>query len=234
MLNWKEKIPAERRRELVQRWRRLLRPAWLGTVRTTHPVSDGWGFDRGMPVDRYYIERFLEGHRSDIHGCVLEIKDNDYTNRFGVGVERSEVLDINAHNPQATIIGDLAADNALPPNTFDCFILTQTLQFIYDTRAVLAQAHRCLRPEGVLLVTVPTLSKLDRRLTDYWRFTPASCALLFGEVFGADNVNIESFGNVLTAVSFLLGMAKQELVQRELDEVDKFFPVIIGVRAVKR
>lgn len=230
-INLPDKIPPEQRRHLLQR---LRRPAWLGTLRRTTPLSDWWGYDRGIPVDRYYIEHFLEQHRRDIRGRVLEIKDSGYSDRYGAGVERCDVLDIDQSNPRATLVADLTAADAIPSDQFDCFVLTQTLQFIYDTRAALRHAHRILRPGGVLLVTVPAVSRLDRRMTDYWRLTAASCAALFGEVFGAEQVSVRSYGNVLTAIAFLAGMAQQELSRRELETCDERFPVIVAIRAIKR
>ena len=216
--------------------RRFVRPAWLGTLRRTTPISDHWGFDRGTPVDRYYIEHFLEQYRSDIHGRVLEIKDSGYTDRYGSAVEGVEVLDIDPANPKATIVADLAAAEAVSSDQFDCFILTQTLQLIYNTRAALAHAHRILRPGGVLLVTVPTVSRIVPRggvKSDYWRFTIASCSSLFGEVFEAEDISVRSYGNVLTAIAFLTGMAAEELSRRELEVNDEYFPLLVTVRAVK-
>ena len=147
-----------------ERRRRMLRPAWFGTLRRTTPLSDHWGYDRGTPIDRFYIESFLQEHRKDIRGRVLEIKDSTYTDRFGRDVTQRDVLDIDPTNPRATIVADLAAANAIPADQFDCFVLTQTLQFIYDTRAAVASAYRLLRPGGVLLATVPAISRIDRAL----------------------------------------------------------------------
>ena len=146
-----------------QRFRRLRRPAWLGTLRRTTPLSDGYGFDRGTPVDRYYIDRFLEENRAAIRGRVLEIKNAKYTSRYGTDVEASDVLDVDAANRNATIVADLAAADAVPADTFDCFILKQTLQFVFDTRAAIAHSHRLLRPGGVMLCTVLCLSLIVRR-----------------------------------------------------------------------
>jgi SAM-dependent methyltransferase len=227
-------MPEEKGRHLRRRFRRLTHPAWLGTIRRTTPVSDVWGVDRGTPVDRYYIERFLEEHRSDIRGRVLEVADTRYTDRYGTGVEHRDVLDIDASNPRATMVADLVAADGIPADHFDCFILTQTLQFIYDTRAAVSHAYRILRPGGVLLVTVPTVSRLDWRLVDYWRFTAASCSVLFGEVFGAEHVSVRSYGNVLTGIAFLTGMAYEELSRRELDANDEYFPLIVTVRGVRQ
>lgn len=219
-------------RRRLQRW---LVPAWLGSLRSTKPLSDGWGFDRGRPVDRYYIDSFLEGHRKDIHGRVLEILNSDYTRRFGSRIDQADILDIDPTNRQATVVADLAAADSISAASFDCFILTQTLQLIYDMKSAIAHSHRILRPSGVLLVTIPAVSRLaGEGYTDYWRFTPASCARLFGEIFGPDQVTLTAYGNVLSAIAFLEGMASEELSQRELDVIDERYPVLLAIRAVKK
>ncbi len=68
---------------------------------------------------------------------------------------------------------------------------------------------------------------------DYWRFTTLTCRRLFGETFGAEHVDVSTYGNVLAAVAFLMGMAREELSPGELDTHDDRFPVLITVRAVK-
>lgn len=219
-----------------RRWlRRWFFPTWMGSLRSTKPVSDHWGFDRGQPVDRYYIESFLEERSKDIHGRVLEILNSDYTRRFGSRIEQADILDINPENRQATIIADLAAADSIPSDSFDCFILTQTLQQIYDVKSAVAHSHRILRSNGVLLATMPAVSRLmGEGYTDYWRFTPDSSARLFADIFGPDQVIMTAYGNVLSAIAFLEGMACEELSQRELDVIDDRYPVLLAIRAVKK
>ena len=127
-------------------------------------------------MDRYYIDRFLQNYRKDISGSVLEVKDSSYTDRYGIDVQSRDVLDIAQSNPVATIVADLSRGDQIPSNRFDCFLLTQTMQLIYDFRSAVTHAHRLLRSSGVLLVTVPTVSRIVRAHegTDYWRFTAAS------------------------------------------------------------
>lgn len=229
-----QRLRPDRYRGLLQQARRVAQPARLGTLRRTTPLSASWGADRGSPIDRYYIEQFVAEHRRDIRGHVLEVRDSRYTDAYGGNVTRREVVDIDPTNRRATIIANLSAADAISDNRFDCFVLTQTLQFIYDYRAAVAHAQRMLRPSGVLLATVPSISRVDRRLAaDYWRFTGAACTALFGELFGADNVQVRSYGNVLAAIAFLAGMAHQELSAAELTAHDEHFPVIIAIRAVK-
>jgi SAM-dependent methyltransferase len=229
---------------LRQRLRRLTRSAWFGTLRRTRPLSDRYGRDRGTPLDRYYITHFLARHRADIRGCVLEIKDSQYTRRFGSCLDRVEVLDIEPRNAAATIIADLARADNVAPNQFDCFVLTQTLQYIYDVRAAVEHAHRILRPGGVLLATLPAVGRIENDAAfqggkrgldeDYWRFSLASARRLFADAFGLDLVEVTSFGNVLVGAACLFAVAQEELSRRELDDLDPYFPVIIAVRAVKR
>lgn len=187
-------------------------------------------------MDRYFIEGFLERHAVDIKGRVLEVKDDGYARRYGVRVEAIDVVDIDGSNPKATIVVDLAAADHVRADSFDCFILTQTLQCIYDAESVVAHVHRILRSGGVLLATVPTVSRILRehdRTVDYWRFTSVACERLFGDVFGADRVHVEAHGNVLTAVAFLMGMASEELQPGQLEERDPSFENVVCVRAVK-
>src|SRR6266511_3377036 len=93
--------PAPLQRVLVSVGRRAPgRSLRWGNMRRLRPVSDRYGYDRGTPVDRYYIERFLSEHAECIRGNVLEVKDAHYTRRFGSGA-RSHVVDIDRDNPDA-------------------------------------------------------------------------------------------------------------------------------------
>jgi GT2 family glycosyltransferase/SAM-dependent methyltransferase len=216
----------------------------LGAVRWgdfdgTTPISDDFGFDRGTPIDRFYIERFLQQQSSDIAGRVLEVGDDAYSRRFGAGrVTRQDVLHVSADSPAATIVGDLALPGTLPTAVFDCLVLTQTLHLVFDLQAAVAQMHRSLRPGGVVLLTVPGITRVDRGQWGgerwFWSLTAASAARLFGSAFGAGSVHVESHGNVYAATAFLQGLALEEVDRAKLELRDECFPVIVTVRAHKR
>lgn len=207
----------------------------FGDLKRLNPISDCFGFDRGIPIDRYYIEAFLERHASDIFGRVLEIGDNAYTRRFGGDrVRMSDVLSLKSGEPQATFVGDLATADHLPSDAYDCIVLTQTLQFIFDLRTALATLERVLKPSGVILATMPGVSRIERVEWKWcWSFTTTSAERLFAEFFPYSNVAAESHGNVLAATSFLQGIASSELSPAELKHHDPYFPVVIAVRAIK-
>jgi len=207
-----------------------------GELRRTTPIARRFGFDRGHPVDRRYIEAFLDRHRDDVRGRVLEIGDRGYTRRFGGDrVTRSDVYDLPG-NDGATLTGDLGGAAALPAAAFDCIIVTQTLLFVFDLRRALSNLRDALAPGGVLLVTVPGVSQVVRedmdREGDFWRFTTRSLRDLAATSFAADRIEVEARGNVLACVAFLHGLAQEELGTDELDADDPDFQLIVTLRAV--
>ena len=206
----------------------------LGDLRRLEPFSRNYGADRGNPVDRRYIERFLGDRPTAIHGRVLEIGEPLYTTLFGGDrVSHSDVLDTMG-SPAATYTCRLEEGDELPTDGFDCIVCTQTLQYVYDLRAAIRTLHRILKPEGNLLVTVPGISpEHPEPWPLYWSFTASSIAALCAEFFDRDAVEVEVFGNVLAASAFLYGLADAELADDELDHVDPAYAVTIGVSAVK-
>src|SRR4051812_33769517 len=69
-------------------------PRW-GNLRRVEPFSTSFGFDRGKPVDRYYLDRFLDANRALITGRVLEVQVPSYTKRFGENLIESHTVDVN-------------------------------------------------------------------------------------------------------------------------------------------
>ena len=211
----------------------------FGSLRRRSPISHVFGYDRGSKsIARYYIDRFIEQHSNDIRGHVLEVADNTYTMRFGGDrVTYSDVLHVQPDNSKATIVADLTCADAIAEDTFDCIVLTQTLQFIYDVRSALSHISRILKPGGVLLATLSGISQISRydmdRWGEYWRFTTLSSQYLFADFFPPESVTIEAHGNVLAAISLLHGLASTELKPVELDHHDPDYEIIITVCAVK-
>lgn len=186
-------------------------------------------------MDRHYIEQFLRRHSGDIRGRVLEIAEDRYASLCGRGVMSVDILHAQEGNPAATLVGDLTHEDTLPPDRFDCIILTQTLQYIFDSRTAVTNLYRALRPGGVVLASLPGISQLSRydadRWGEYWRFTTRSAERLFGARF--PDVAVSAHGNVLAAVAFLHGLAAEELRDDQLGHVDPDYELLITVRAVK-
>lgn len=212
------------------------RPLCFGSFRRVIPISRGYGMDRGTPIDRFYIERFLESCAGDIQGCVLEFGDNRYTKRFGRNrVVRSVVW--HSEPGEAAIVGDLTTADHVEADQFDCIICTQVLLCIYDVRAAIRTLHRLLKPGGSLLITLPGIAQIARydmdHWGDYWRFTTLSTRRLLSDAFPDESIAVESRGNVLVAMAFLHGLAQEELLRDELEHDDPDYQFIITARALK-
>jgi len=210
-------------------------PTDFGSLRRTEPISGRFGFDRGHPVDRFYIERFLAGNADRVRGEVLEFGDDAYTRRHGGSdVTGCDVVDIDPRNPYATILGDISDPATLPQGRYDCIICTQVIHLIADMPAAVRNMAAALRPGGTLLLTVPGITQIDRKDTTswYWALTRHGARVVAESAFPADAVEVEGHGNVLSAIAFLHGLSATELEPDELAARDPRYDLVVTVRAV--
>ena len=207
--------------------RRWPRPRW-GSLRRNVPFSANYGFERGTPVDRVYIVDFLHQHGGSIAGRVLEVKDTDFTGMGGDRVTSSDVLDIDADNPRATVVADLGEQGSLGVERFDCIVLTQVLQLVPDTGTALRNLYDALAPGGTLLITVPCVSVVVAEINDIWRWTPAGFAVELGRHLPPDACRVSGAGTLMSSVAFLYGLAAEELRGRDLAPPDPAYPLLVG------
>jgi SAM-dependent methyltransferase len=215
----------------------------FGTVRfgdfgRLSPIGGNFGWERGTPVDRHFIESFIARNATDIRGRVLELGDDRYTRGFGgARVEKIDILSIETTNPRATIVGDLQHADTLPEAVFDCIVLTHVLQLVFDLRAAIESLYRALKPGGVLLVTMPGVTPMAipsyPDVPWYWALTTSTLNRLLEARFGQAGVSVEAHGNILAATSFLYGLAVEELDTSDLNVDDSTYPVVVAARAVK-
>lgn len=197
------------------------------------PVSELFGFDRGKPIDRWYIEQFLSEQSRGFSGVsrTMEVAEDTYSKLFFPEAD-NEIL--SYENGQ-----DLTDVKTLECDQYDVFIATQVFNFIYDVRRAIAGAHHLLRAGGVLLATVAgcvsPISQYDMdRWGDYWRFTDLSIRRLVNEVFG-DCVDVITYGNAASATAFIQGLAVEDLSSPDiLVPKDPRYSVCIGVVARKK
>lgn len=207
-------------------------------VRALSPVSRVFGFDRGTPIDRHYIEKFLLGHAPLITGAVLEVGGLNYTRMFApAALGCARILDYRSPPDGSTVVADLSNPDECPAEIADCFVCTHTFNFIFDVNAAARSAWKLLKPGGTLLATVAAITQISRydseRWGDYWRFTPDSVRQIFQPVFGSD-LQIESFGNLAAAIALLRGEAAEDLSDLSLlDHSDPDYPVVIAIVARK-
>ena len=200
-----------------------------GDLSRSRPFSDLWGDERGLCIDRYYIERFLDQHRQSIRGTVLD--DDVYARRYGgENVARADVLDMDPNNPAATIVADLRRADEIAAGSYDCVILTQTLQLIDETEPAVCELARILKPGGVALISAPRVSRVDPESGldgDYWRFTEVGLRALLHAAFPAELVQVQPNGNRAAAIAFIQGLAAADVDWIDLDALDRTCPVVL-------
>jgi hypothetical protein len=207
-------------------------PRW-GNLRRVTPLSACFGFERGTPIDRYYLDAFLRANRDDIHGDVLEIQSSGYTSRYGRNVRAAHTVDIDPRF-EATFTCDLAhSDEVIPTDAFDCFLLPNTLTVLRDLDGCLRQALRIVRPGGTILGSGAVLSQCLPDGGDYWRLSAEGWREVTSRAWRGCEVAVASYGNCLAATAAIMGIAVEELTARELDAHDPQFPVFVGIRCRK-
>lgn len=199
-------------------------------------VSQEMGCDRGTPIDRFYIEKFLTESRKYIKGNIMEIGDNSYTLRFGKDITTSYILTADrgkADCAESKVIhGDLQTGEGCGKDFLDCFILTQTLPFIYDIKSAAENIVSMLKSGGVALLTVSGISMIskydDTRWGHYWGLTETAIRKLFDDLADSSQIEVFSMGNPKTAAAFLYGLSVEDLKPEDFAYHDELVPVMIG------
>ncbi len=227
--------PVKRQARRLHNWRRgrrIIAPVRWGTMRRTRPFSARWGSDRGTAIDRVYLNRFFERHSKDMHGIVLEVQEPVFSARYGAKITETQILDIEPRNMLATIVADLNDRDVLPRESFDCVVAPQTIQYLTDPLTGLRNFYASLRPGGVLLLTVPFIQKIDHEAADAdrARFSPLALKELLEASCDGAEIEVESFGNVLTSIAFLMGISAEEMRPQDFDVFDPAYPMLVTAR----
>jgi SAM-dependent methyltransferase len=211
----------------------------FGSLGRTTPIEHGFDHERGKFIDRYYIDQFMQQRASFIRGNALEIEGDIYTRLFGGDrVTHCDVLDLRPGHHGATITGDLTSPDCLAANAYDCEVVTQTLNYLYDVRSAIRTLWTALKPGGSLIVSVSGIAQIApeeaRYCGDFWRFTSFSLHRHLEEFFPPDQIEVIPYGNVLSAIAFLHGLAAEELKEEDLQFNDPEYQLVICAHAVKQ
>lgn len=239
--NHNEKTEVKSHREIQEKAKQFLREKFRRDYPIINaiskmdaiPVSREFGLERGTAIDRYYIEHFLEKHKNLIRGDCLEIAENTYTLRYGEDrVKKADMLHLKGWG-ENVIKGNLETGEGIEEEKYDCAVITQTLMLIFDIRQAAENIYKLLKKGGNALITVAGISQISRYDADLWGsyygFHEDTMKALFEPVFGKENVKVETYGNVKTAIALLCGLCREDLCDRDFSYHDRDYPLIVTV-----
>jgi SAM-dependent methyltransferase len=206
-------------------------PRW-GNLRRVEPFSTNFGFERGTPVDRFYLHRFLDANRSAVTGRVLEVQLPSYTRTYGHSVAVSHTVDVDPVFG-ATYTCDLADAREIPDDSYDCMLAPQTLQHVGDLQGVLRTMRRVVKPGGCLLASASGLLPLIPDGEDNWHLSPSGWRRILAREWAGSEISVDGHGNCLAAIAAMHGLALEELTEDELKVNDPRYPVLITIRCRK-
>jgi SAM-dependent methyltransferase len=194
------------------------------------PYSRNFGLERGSPVGRYYVEKFLRENADSISGRCLEFGDPRYKSYFPKAREY-EITDV-VKRPGVTYVCDIHDPVGMPKNHFNAVICTQVFEHLAYPEKAAKSLFELMAPGGVLLLTAPFINPVHYVPTDFRRFTPECLDMILREA--GFHVEIVSFGgNSLVGTGSLLGMVQEDFSVAELEKKDPIYPYNVLVKARK-
>src|SRR3990172_1040644 len=138
-----------------------------------------------------------------------------------VGAGRGDFADLlEGHNtlaldvypyPEVDIVCDLTQVDPFRHESFDAILLTNVLEHIYNTRAMLATLSSLLKPGGVLLVSIPFMVKIHQAPIDYVRYTHYALEFL-GQECGLQVEKLEGFYDPISLLGEGIGNLKHTVL----------------------
>ncbi len=164
----------------------------------------------------------------------MEIEDNMYTRRFGgMKVNNSIVMDVSSTGNGITFQGNLETGEGIRDGIADCFILTQTLMYIFDLKSAAHNICRLLKKDGKAFITCSGISQNSMRCMDhygcYFNFNQDALIRIFEDEEELRIIDSGSYGNVKTVTAHLNGLCCEDLKESDFEANDKYYPLIVYV-----
>lgn len=202
-----------------------------GNLRRTNPICQAFGFLRGEPIDRYYLNQFVEKIRPEIVGNIMEIGAIANAKAAYQLSDNASYCVLNIEKwSEEDIVGDAHDISIIKPETFDTILLFNVLEHCYAPWIVIENIHTWLKPGGKCFASVPSAVKIHDTPQDYWRPLPDAFNWMFRNF---SQKEIRTYGNPLTVIATYHGIAKEELTTEELNTLHPDYPVITCIAATK-
>lgn len=195
------------------------------------PLSRNFGVERGTPVGRYYIDKFIVSNCNTVSGDFLEFgavaRYKKYFNKH-ISYDTISIFDEEG----ITYVADIHNISELPDKKFDCIVCTQVFEHLKSPETAALSLYYLLKEKGVLLFTAPFINNVHGCPSDYRRFTVEGCRFIL-ESAGFNIEYIDFGGNCMVSTGSLLGMVVEDFSSEDLSFKDEIYPYNILIRASK-
>jgi SAM-dependent methyltransferase len=138
------------------------------------------------------IQRYATGRFIDL-GC----GSAPFWSALHAQVERYEGVDLWPRSDKVTFAGDVQTLTMVQDGVYDSAICIEVLEHVPEPGRAIGTMARILKPGGVIVISVPHLSRLHDLPHDYFRFTEYGLRYLLGQN-GLEVVSVQTKGGLLT------------------------------------
>jgi|YelNatPaOPRAMG01_1025707.scaffolds.fasta_scaffold14612_4 SAM-dependent methyltransferase len=171
-----------------------LRANWHKVLQEFHGASQRRYLSPAMYVQYQVVLPLINKY---VHGKMIDLGCGDMPFReFLINqVDSYDSLDLWPQVENVTFVGDIEDMSMIEPCAYDSAICLEVLEHVPNPQQAIKEIYRILKPSGVVLFSVPHLSRLHHIPHDYFRFTPYGLTHLL-QLAGFDVVDIQAKGGI--------------------------------------
>lgn len=118
-------------------------------------------------------------------------------------VARYDAVDLWPRSDKVTFVGDVQALEMVQEASYDSAICIEVLEHVPEPGHAVASMARILKPGGVVVISVPHLSRLHDLPHDYFRYTEYGLRYLLQKA-GLEVISLQAKGGLLTFLAHQL------------------------------
>lgn len=178
--SWQENLRTSRRQLeldlLSSPQRRYFSPIYYGQYQVTLPL----------------MRQFVKGRLLDL-GC----GDLPFQDELKDRVSCYHTLDLFPRRSELTYVCDVQDMNIVPGESYDSVVCLEVLEHVPDPFRAAREIYRVMAPGGILILSVPHLSRLHEEPHDYYRYTRYGLNHLL-EQAGLQVIHLQPRGSLFT------------------------------------
>jgi len=112
-------------------------------------------------------------------------------------VEQYDTFDVERRVPEVKYVGDIQDMNEIEDNQYDSVLCLEVLEHIPDPFKACDEMNRLMKNGGMLILSIPHLSRLHEEPHDYFRYTKYGLKEML-EKSGFEIISIEPRGGIFS------------------------------------